>query len=69
MLGHAYLSHYSEYALSSTLSIYITSIAIVLSEYNAASYDTVDFHLFYDGQLICKYEPFQQIIVESLILI
>ena len=36
ILGCGYLSHYSEYALPSTLSIYITLIAIVLSEYNAA---------------------------------
>ena len=36
ILGHGYISHYSEYALSSALSIYITLIAIVLSEYNAA---------------------------------
>ena len=36
MLGRGYISHHSEYALSSSLSIYITLIAIVLSEYNAA---------------------------------
>ena len=36
MLRLGYMSHYSEYALSSTLSIYIILIAIVLSEYNAA---------------------------------
>ena len=36
MLGRGYISHYSEYALSSTLSIYITLIAIVLREYNTA---------------------------------
>ena len=49
MLG--YISHYSEYALSSTLSICITLIAIVLMEYNIMllSYATVDFHLFFDG--------------------
>ena len=35
MLGRGYISYYSEYALSSTLSIYITLIAIVLTEYNA----------------------------------
>ena len=33
MLGRGYMS---EYALSSTLSIYITLIAIVLREYNTA---------------------------------
>ena len=32
VLGHAHISHYSEYALSSTLSIYSTSIAIVLRD-------------------------------------
>ena len=36
MLGRGCISHYSEYALSSTLPIYITLIAIVLLEYNAA---------------------------------
>ena len=36
MLGRGYMSHYSEYASFSTLSIYITLIVIVLSEYNAA---------------------------------
>ena len=34
MLGRGYISHYSEYALSSTLSIYSTLIAIILKEYN-----------------------------------
>ena len=36
MLGRGYMSHFSEYALSSTLSIYNTLNAIVLMEYNAA---------------------------------
>ena len=36
VIGCGYISHYSEYVLSSTLSIYITLIAIVLREYNAA---------------------------------
>ena len=35
MLGRGYISHYSEYALSSILYIYIT-LTIVLSDYNAA---------------------------------
>ena len=48
VLGCGHIGHYSEYALSSILSIYITLIAIVLNEYNALSYATVDFHLFYD---------------------
>ena len=36
MLGRGHISHYSEYILSSTLSIYSTLIAIVLSNYDAA---------------------------------
>ena len=36
MLGHDYISHYSVYALSSTLSLYSTFIAIVLRDYYAA---------------------------------
>ena len=32
MLGRGYISHYSEYALSFTLSMYITLIAIELRE-------------------------------------
>ena len=40
-----YISHYNEYALSSTLSINIILIAIVCSEYNAI----IDFYSFYDG--------------------
>ena len=36
MLGCDNISHYSEYVLSSTLSIYITLIAIVLRDYDAA---------------------------------
>ena len=58
MLGRGHISHFSEYVLSSTLSIYSTLIAIVLSDYDAAFDTIVDFHLFYDGVLIYKYEPF-----------
>ena len=36
MLGRGHISHFSEYVLSSTLSIYSTLIAIVLREYDAA---------------------------------
>ena len=36
MLGRGHISHYSEYVLSSTLSIYSTLIAIVLRDYDAA---------------------------------
>ena len=49
VLGHGYTSHYSEYALSSTLSIYITLISFVLQEYNAAFLCHYYFYLFYDG--------------------
>ena len=38
MVGRGYISHYTVYALSSTLSIYITLIAIVCKEYNAAAF-------------------------------
>ena len=34
--GHIRVNHYGEYVLSSTLSIYSTLIAIVLSDYDAA---------------------------------
>ena len=52
MLGRGDLSHFSKDALSSTLSVYITSIAFVLSEYNAAliPMPLVDYYLFYDGE-------------------
>ena len=36
MFGRGHISHYSEYVLSSTLSIYSTLIAIVLRDYDAA---------------------------------
>ena len=36
MLGRGHISHYSEYVLSSSLSIYSTLIAIVLRDYDAA---------------------------------
>ena len=36
MLGRRHISHFSEYVLSSTLSIYSTLIAIVLRDYDAA---------------------------------
>ena len=36
MLGHGHISNFSEYVLSSTLSIYSTLIAIVLRDYDAA---------------------------------
>ena len=36
MLGRGHISHFSDYVLSSTLSIYSTLIAIVLRDYDAA---------------------------------
>ena len=36
VLGRGHISHYSEFVLSSTLSIYSTFIAIVLRDYDAA---------------------------------
>ena len=35
MLGRGHISHFSDYVLSSTLSIYSTLIAIVLRDYEA----------------------------------
>ena len=34
ILGRGHINHYSEFVLSSTLSIYSTLIAIVLSDYD-----------------------------------
>ena len=36
MVGRGHITRYSEYVLSSTLSIYFTLIAIVLKDYDAA---------------------------------
>ena len=36
MLGRGLISHFSEYVLSSTLSIYSTLIATMLRDYDAA---------------------------------
>ena len=49
MLWRGYISHYSEYAISSIILIYITLIAIVLREFILLTYATVDFHVFYVG--------------------
>ena len=49
MLGRGHISHYIEYALSSTLSIYSTLIAFALSDMMLLSYTIIVFHLFYDG--------------------
>ena len=45
MLGRGHISHYSEYEVSSTLSIYSTLIVIVSRDYDAAFL----YHCFYDG--------------------
>ena len=45
VLRRGHTSHYSEYVVSSTPSIYSTLIAIVLRDF----YTILDFHLFYDG--------------------
>ena len=69
MLGRSHISHYSEYVLSSTLSIYRTLIAIVLRDYDAAFLYHHDFHISMMGLLIHKYEPlWQEVNVKSLIL-
>ena len=66
---HVFKLYISEYALSSTLSIYNTLIAIALRDYNAVFLCLVDFYLTMMGLLICKYEPFlQEGSVECLIL-
>ena len=44
MLGRGHISHYSEYVVSSYLSIYSTLTAVMM----LFSYTIVDFHLFYD---------------------
>ena len=36
MLGRGLISHYCEYVVSSTLSIYSTLVAILLRDYDAA---------------------------------
>ena len=59
MLGRGHISHYSEYVLSSTLSIYSTLIAVVLRDYDAAIlYPLLIFIYSMMGLLIYKYEPF-----------
>ena len=49
VLVRCYVGHYSEYTLSSALSVCIKLIAVVLRKYGAAKFDTVDFRLFYAG--------------------
>ena len=51
MLGRGHISHYSEYVVYSTLSIYIILVAIVLRDYNAAFlyHRWFSFTVFYDG--------------------
>ena len=49
MLGRGHISPFSEYVLSSPLSIYSTLTAIVLRIMMLLSDTIVVFHLFYDG--------------------
>ena len=49
VLGHGHVSHYCEKALSSSLLIYSTLIAIVLKDAFLLFYAIADFYLFYDG--------------------
>ena len=53
MLECGHISQYSEYmyVLSSTLSIYSTSIVFVLRIMMLLSYTIVDFHLLYEGDV------------------
>ena len=44
VFGRDHVSHYSEYALSFTLSIHRTLIAIVLRDCNVVSYAIVNFY-------------------------
>ena len=60
MLGRDRISHYSEYVVSSTLSIYSTLIAIVLRDHDAAFLPSLIFIYSMMGLLIYKYEPLQQ---------
>ena len=61
-----YISHYSEYVLSSCLSIYFT----LLKDYDAAFlYNCWFLFIIIMGLLICNYGPFwQEFSVKSLIL-
>ena len=58
MLGRDHISHYSEYVVSSTLSIYSTLIAILLRDYDAV-FPIPSLIIIYSmiGLLIFKYEP------------
>ena len=51
MVGCGHIIHHNDYWWSSTLLLYRTLVAIVLSEYNVLVYATVDFYLFYDGDV------------------
>ena len=70
MLGVGHISHYSEYVLSSTLSIYSTLIAIVLRNYDAAfRYHSWFSFILWWGCWYTNMSPFwQEVSVKSLIL-
>ena len=69
MLRRDHTSHYSEYVVSSTPSVYSTLIAIVLRDYDASFYTIVNFIYSMMGLLIYKYEPYwQEVSGKSLFL-
>ena len=70
MQGRDHISHYSEYALSSNLSIYSTLIVIVSRDLMLRfPMPLLNFIYSMMELLICKHEPFSQgVSVESLIL-
>ena len=59
MLGRGHISYYSEYVVSSTLSIYSTLVAIVLRNYDRCYIPIPSLIFIYSmmGLLIYKYEP------------
>ena len=72
VLGRGHIRHFSEYALSSTISIYSTLIVIVLWDYTAVFLChcvIVEFYLFYYGADDMQiWVLWLKITVESLIL-
>ena len=68
VLVRCYVGHYSEFTLSSALSVCIKLIAVVLRKYGAANFDTVDFRLFYAGAACMRMWIWRGVGVESLVL-
>ena len=54
MLGRGYISQYSEYALSSTLSIYMTLIAIVLKSLSPIHFVKIRLSNFLGNEFLIK---------------